>query len=103
MLEYGGKQTLRLSALEADGNVDLNYLMFVPASIAQDPVQVELGIFRQEGQLVLGWPHSCRRRIRWRLAEKHLTLGPWQVVQTSGNEHAVSANQAAEFYRIVTP
>ena len=103
VLEYGGKQTLRLSALEADGNVDLNYLMFVPASIAEDPVQVELGIFRQEGQLILSWPIPAGGGSGGVLQKSTSPLGPWQVVQTSGNEHAVSANQAAEFYRIVTP
>jgi len=77
--------------------------MFVPASIAQDPVQVELGIFRQEGQLILSWPIPAGGGSGGVLQKSTSPLGPWQIVQTSGNEHAVSANQAAEFYRIVTP
>lgn len=104
VLEWGGKQTLRISALQTDGNVDLNYLMFVPASIQTEPVQVELSILSAGDQITLSWPVPAGGGSGEGLLQKSASpLGPWVSVPTTGNSHTVSASQAAEFYRIVAP
>ena len=98
VLEYGGEQTLRLTALEADGNVDLNYLMFVPADLATEPVEVELMIAAEGDSITLSWEGEGG------LLQKSSSVnGPWEAVNTNGNSHIVTTDQSAEFFRLVAP
>ena len=98
VMEYGGEQTLRLTAINADSNVDLNYIMFVPATISQEPVEVELMIAGDGTQVTLSWEGDGGV-----LQQSASVNGPWSNVDTTGSSHTVTADQSEAFFRVVAP
>ena len=97
-MEYGGEAQGLLAALNADGNVDLNYIMFVPATISQEPVEVELMIAADGTQVTLSWEGDGGV-----LQTSASVNGPWSNVNVTGNSHTVSADQSEAFFRVVAP
>jgi hypothetical protein len=98
VLEISGEQTLRLTANEADGNVDLNYMMFVPATISVEPQEVTLNIATSGDQVTLTWEGNGGQ-----LQKSDRVNGEWLNVTTTANSHTITADQSAEFFRIITP
>jgi len=98
VLEFDGEQTLRLTAVDADGNVDLNYMMFVPATISVEPQEVTLNIATAGDQITLNWEGDGGQ-----LQKSDKVNGVWGNVSSTGNSHTITADQIAEFYRIVAP
>jgi hypothetical protein len=95
----GEVETLRLSAVEADGNVELNYLMLIPAVIPVIPPMVpSVEISANGNQIVLQWEGQVGQ-----LQRSTKVTGPWENVTTSGNTYTEQAEGDAAFYRMTLP
>jgi hypothetical protein len=95
----GEVETLRLSAVEADGNVELNYLMLIPAVIPVIPPMVpSVEISANGNQIALQWEGQVGQ-----LQRSTKVTGPWENVTTSGNTYTEQAEGDAAFYRMTLP
>jgi hypothetical protein len=98
VMALGGEQTLRLTAVQADNNVDLNYMMFVPATLSVKPQEITLNIASTGDQITLSWEGDGGQ-----LQKSDQVNGNWENVSTTGNSHTITADQSAGFFRIVAP
>jgi hypothetical protein len=98
VMELGGEQTLRLTAVEADSNIDLNYMMFLPANLSVEPQEVTMNITSSGNQITLSWEGDGGQ-----LQKSDQVIGDWENVSTTGNSHTITADQSAAFFRIVAP
>ena len=98
VMELGGEKTLRLTAVEADSNVDLNYMMFLPATLSAEPQEVTLNIKSSANQITLSWEGDGGQ-----LQKSDQVIGDWENVSSTGNSHTITADQSTGFFRIVAP
>ncbi|MDA1274389.1 MAG: hypothetical protein O2960_10100 [Verrucomicrobia bacterium] len=98
IMDLGGRQTIRLTAVDANGSVDLNYFMFVPATAVQEPTESRLQYALEGGQINITWQGTGGV-----LQRASAVIGPWENVSTSANRFSKSPNSAAEFFRLVSP
>ena len=79
-------------------NVDLNYMMFVPAALSPEPQEVILNITSSGNQITLSWEGDGRL-----LQKSDQVIGDWENVSTTGHSHTITTDQSTGFFRIVAP
>jgi hypothetical protein len=97
VVELGGEQTLRITAENADENVDLNYLMLVPAEPVTSLPPATLTAASATGQITLSWDVAGGT-----LQSSDNVTGPWNDVSSNGTSHTKEADQATEFFRVIS-
>ena len=98
IVELSGRQTLRLTAVDANENVDLNYFMLVPAEAVSEPTAVNLQVAEEGGQIQISWDGDGGV-----LQRATAVTGPWVNLPASGNSFSKTPDSAAEFFRLVSP
>ncbi len=97
VVELGGEQTLRITAENADENVDLNYLMLLPAEPVTSLPPATLTAASATGQITLSWDVAGGT-----LQSSDNVTGPWNDVSSNGTSHTKEADQATEFFRVIS-
>lgn len=98
IVELSGLQTLRLTAVDANENVDVNYLMFIPAVAVSEPTAVDLQIAAEGGQINISW-----EGVGGVLQRATTVSGPWENLTVTGNSFSKNPDSEAEFFRLVSP